>query len=113
MAMAPIMTARPPSNDLDDEPDIVEFGIVALEARIDDRGVSFPVSASELRAAYGDLRIAVGPSGAEISLAEALDACEQDSFESKQDLLNAMHPVFEKKRGSSGIVGLLRSLVPF
>lgn len=107
------MAARPPSNDLDDEPDTVEFGIVALEARIDDRGVTFPSSASELRAGHGDLRLAVGPSGTQIRLAEALDACGQDRFESKQDFLNAMHPVFEKKRNSSGIIGRLRALVPF
>jgi hypothetical protein len=106
------MAARPPSNDLDDEPDTVEFGIVALEARIEDRGVSFPISASELDAAHGDLRLAVDPSGTKMSLAAALDRCEQDSFESEQDLLNAMHPVFEEKRNGSGIIGRLRALVP-
>ncbi|MXR52693.1 hypothetical protein GRX03_13895 [Halovenus sp. WSH3] len=107
------MAARPPSNDLDDEPDTVEFGIVALEARVDDRGVSFPISAGELEAAHGDLRLAVDPSGAKITLAEALAACEQERFESKQDLLNAMHPVFEEKRSSTGLIGRLRALVPF
>ncbi|WP_336326920.1 DUF5789 family protein [Halovenus sp. HT40] len=107
------MAARPPSNDLDDEPDTVEFGIVALEARVDDRGVTFPISATELRSAHGDLRLAVDPSGTKVSLGEALDACERDSFESKQDLLNAMHPVFEEKRNSTGIIGKLRALVPF
>jgi hypothetical protein len=107
------MAARPPSNDLDDEPDTVEFGIVALEARVDDRDVSFPVSASELRSAHGDLRLAVGPSGREISLADAIAACNQDSFESKQELLNAMHPVFENERSATGILGRLRALLPF
>lgn len=107
------MAARPPSNDLDDEPDTVEFGIVALEARVDNRGVTFPVSAAELQAAHGDLRLAVDPSGSKIRLAEALDACDQDSFDSKQDLLNTMHPIFEEKRNATGILGTLRALVPF
>lgn len=107
------MAARPPSNDLDDEPDTVEFGIVVLEAQVDDRSVTFPISASELQAAHGDLRLAVDPSGTKVSLADALDDCERDSFESKQELLNAMHPVFEKKRNSTGIIGKLRALVPF
>jgi len=106
------MAARPPSSDLDDEPDTVEFGIVALEAQVEKRGVSFPISTAELRAAHGDLRLAVDPSGTEMRLADALDACEQESFESKQDLLNAMHPVFEQKRDSTGIIGRLRALVP-
>jgi hypothetical protein len=106
------MAARPPSNDLDDEPDTVEFGIVALEERIERRGVSFPIDASELDAAHGDLSLAVGPSGTEISLSEALDACDQESFESKQDLLNAMHPVFETERNSTGVIDRLRALLP-
>lgn len=107
------MAARPPSNDLDDEPDTVEFGIVALEARIEDRNVAFPISASDLDTAHGDIRLAVGPSGSKITLSEALAECDQESFDSKQDLLNALHPVFEQKREASGILGKLRSLVPF
>ena len=106
------MAARPPSNDLDDEPETVEFGIVALEARVEERGVSFPVSASELKAAHGDISLAVDASGREMRLDEALDACEKTDFETQQELLNAMYPVFEEER-SSGIVGRLRALLPF
>ena len=106
------MAARPPSNDLDDEPETVEFGIVALEARVEERGVSFPVSASELKAAHGDISLAVDASGREMRLDKALDACEKTAFETQQELLNAMYPVFEEER-SSGIVGRLRALLPF
>jgi hypothetical protein len=97
---------------LDDEPETVEFGIVALEARVEERGVSFPVSASELKAAHGDISLAVDASGREMRLDEALDACEKTDFETQQELLNAMYPVFEEER-SSGIVGRLRALLPF
>lgn len=106
------MAARPPSNDLDDEPETVEFGIVALEARVEERGVSFPVSASELKAAHGDVSLAIDASGREMRLSEALKACDETEFETEQELLNAMYPVFEDRR-SSGIVGRLRSLLPF
>jgi len=48
-------------------------------------------------------------------LGEALDRCDRDTFESRQDLLNALHPVFEERREavSSSLVAHLRSLVPF
>jgi hypothetical protein len=107
------MAARPPSNDIDDEPDIVEFGIAALDARIEEQGVSFPVTAADLAATYGDVRVAVDPAGHEMPLREALARCDREEFTSKQDLLNALHPVFENERESgAGILGRLRALVP-
>ena len=105
------MSARPLSNDLDDEPETVEFGIVALEARVDERDVSFPVSASELKAAHGDVKLAVDPSGKKMRLDDAIEACETDHFASRQELLNAMHPVFEQRR-SSGLIDRLHALLP-
>jgi hypothetical protein len=109
------MGARPPSDDIDDDPGTIEFGIAALDARIDRREVSFPVSAEELRDAYGELRISVDPAGNEVPLARVLDKCDREQFDSKQDLLNALHPVFEAERNSraGSILGRLRSLVPF
>jgi hypothetical protein len=107
------MAARPPSNDIDDEPDTVEFGIAALEARLEERGVSFPVTAADLASAHGDLHVAVGPAGHEMALGDALARCDREEFASKQALLNALHPVFEKERESgSGLLGRLRALVP-
>jgi hypothetical protein len=108
-----MMAARPPSNDIDDEPDIVEFGIAALDARTEERGVSFPVTSTELASAHGDVRVAVDPAGHEITLREALARCDREEFSSKQDLLNALHPVLEAEReSSSGILGRLWALVP-
>jgi len=109
------MGVRPPSDDIDDEPEIVEFGIAALDARLDERSVSFPATASELAAAHGDLYVAVDPAGHEISLQDALTECERGEFESQQDLLDALHPVFERKREkySGRILGKLRALMPF
>jgi hypothetical protein len=107
------MAARPPSNDNNDDPDIVEFGIAALDAQVQKRGVSFPVTAADLASTHGDVRIAVDPAGHEMPLREALERCDREQFTSKQDLLNALHPVFEAERESgTGILGRLRSLVP-
>jgi hypothetical protein len=109
------MGVRPPANDADDEPDVIEFGIAALDARLEDRDVSFPVSTADLTAAHGDLRVAVDPAGHEIALREALAECDTSSFDSQQELLNALHPVFERQRErrSRGVLGKLRALVPF
>lgn len=109
------MGVRPPANDGNDEPDTIEFGIAALDARLEDRDVSFPVTVEELDAKYGEMRIAVDASGHEMRLGTALDRCGRDSFDSKQDLLNALHPVFEGKREaiSGSLLGRLRALVPF
>ncbi len=109
------MAARPPSNDIDDEPDTGEFGIVALDVAVDKWDVSFPVTTQELAENYGDEKIAVDPAGHEIPLREVLSECTHDSFERKQDLLNGLHPVFEAKRErlSGSILGKIRSIVPF
>jgi hypothetical protein len=109
------MAARPPSNDIDDGPDVTEFGIVALDAAVEDWEVSFPVSADELRAEFGDKRIAVDASGHEMALEKALSDCPQRRFDDKQDLLNAMHPIFEteRERLSNSLLSQLRALLPF
>ena len=107
------MGVRPPSNGTGTEPETIEFGIAALDARLDERNVAFPASAADLDAAHGDISVAVDASGTEITLSDALAACDQHSFDSQQDLLNALHPVFEAKRESNSILDRLRSLVPF
>lgn len=107
------MGVRPPSNDIDDEPDTIEFGIAALDAHVEERTIPFPISKTDLTATHGDIRLAVDAAGKTVTLAEALAECDQESFESKQDLLNALHPVFEKKRAKSGVIDQIRSLLPF
>ena len=100
---------------MDDGPDVVEFGIAALDARLEDRDVSFPASAADLKTSHGNVRVSVDPAGHEITFREALAECERREFDSQQALLNALHPVFERKREkySGGLIGKLRALVPF
>lgn len=109
------MGVRPPSNDVDDEPDVIEFGIAALDARLEKRNISYPVGVDELEAEYGQMDIPFDASGHSITLREALREVNQQEFESQQDLLNALHPVFERKREatSNSIISQLRALVPF
>lgn len=108
------MGVRPPTND-DEEPDYLEFGIAALDARLDELDVSFPVTATELADEHGDLEIPVDADGHEMTLADALERCQHMTFESEQELLNALHPVFESKREalSNSLLGRLRALSPF
>lgn len=109
------MGVRPPSNDVNDEPDSIEFGIAALDARIEERDISFPISAEELGNEHGNLSVAIDVAGHEMGLRTALEECATDSFDSRQELLNALHPVFEQRRQkvSNSLLGRLRTLVPF
>ena len=114
-ALTNTMGVRPPSDDIDEAPDIVEFGIAALDARVEELGVEFPVGADHLEAEYGDLAIPVDAAGTEITLREALEETPRQRFQNEQELLDALHPVFEKRRQNStrGILAQLRALLPF
>lgn len=103
------MAARPPSDGLD-EPDAVEFGIAALDASLDGADVAFPATADEVVAALDDPSIDYDPSGASVRLSSVLDRVDADRFESRQALLDATHPEFERLRERSGVVSWLRSL---
>ncbi|MFB6297848.1 MAG: hypothetical protein ABEH56_04945 [Salinirussus sp.] len=109
------MGVQPPSDDIDDGPDVVEFGIAALDARTEEMEVSFPIEARRLADRYGDETIPVDAGGNEISLGEAIRDADRREFQSEQDFLNALHPVFEEKRNatSRSILAQLRALVPF
>jgi hypothetical protein len=109
------MGVRPPSNDVDDEPDVVEFGIAALDARLEDAEVTYPVSAAELDDEYGHTEVPFDATGHTTTLHEALSEVERKEFDSQQELLNVLHPVFERKRqaASNSILSQLRALVPF
>lgn len=107
------MGVRPPADDNLSEPDVIEFGIPALDARLED--VSFPTTSEELREESGDVEVPYNASGSTIGLSEVLEEVDRQEFETEQELLNAAHPVFERlrARNPSGILGQLRSLLPF
>lgn len=105
------MGVRPPTSD-DAEAELIEFGIAALDARLNDANLDFPATKEEVIEAVGNDPIEYDASGNTVELARALDRTDRDSFESEQDLLNALHPVFEDLRNSAapGVLGWLRSL---
>lgn len=104
------MAARPPTNDLD-EPDAVEFGITALDAHLEDADLSFPATGEDVVAALEDPAVPYEPSGATVALSAVLDRVDAERFDSRQDLLDATHPAFERYRERGGVVGWLRSLL--
>ena len=108
------MGARPPQND-NSEPDVIEFGIAALSARLDAADVEFPTTSTELIAAVDDTAIPVDGSGNTVELQQALQRVPQDRFERESALLDMLHPVFEEHRKKAGdsIFGRLRALLPF
>lgn len=106
------MAVRPPQSDTD-EPDSLEFGIAALDGRID-AGL-FPATADELVLQLGDPEIPYDAAEHTLALSRALERVEADEFETKNELLRALHPVFERERKqrSTGLLARLRSMLPF
>ena len=105
------MAAVPPSSD-EDEPDAVAFGIPALDDRLRRTDVNFPIPAGELIDELGDPDVPYDPSGRTITLSEAVDRSGRDRFETRRDLLNALHPVFEEARSRGGIREWLERFIP-
>jgi hypothetical protein len=109
------MGVQPPSNDIETDPDVVEFGIAALAASLDSREVDYPVTAERLAREHGDITVPVDAAGHEIRLEEALDKSNAQEFDSEAALLDALHPVFESEREavSRSVLAQLRGLLPF
>lgn len=109
-----VMGVRPPANDTDD-PDVIEFGIAALDDRLSDAEIDYPVAASDLREEVGHVEVPFDAAGHTMRLDDALDETQAAEFEHEQDLLNALHPVFEARRQAAGnsLLSQLRALVPF
>jgi hypothetical protein len=108
------MGVRPPAND-DSEPDVIEFGIAALEPKLEDAEIEYPTDSRSLKAKIGGIEVPYDASGSTMQLETALEQLEGATFDSQRELLNSLHPVFERKRerAGNGIVSQLRALVPF
>jgi hypothetical protein len=107
------MGVRPPAND-DEEPEAIEFGIAAVDARLDDADVTFPASKRDIVDALNRSEVPYDATGRSVSLDDAIGETGRQEFDSEQDLLNALHPVFEKRRSSpAGIIDSVKALLPF
>ncbi|WP_435076890.1 hypothetical protein [Halococcus sp. AFM35] len=105
------MGVRPPQDDAD-EPESLAFGIAALAEHLDRAGVSYPIDSATLVRTLDDPEIPCDPAGNGLALSTALERTGQERFDSEEELLDALHPVFEKHRRSAsvGLLGRLRSL---
>ncbi|PSQ49466.1 hypothetical protein BRD12_05495 [Halobacteriales archaeon SW_12_67_38] len=105
------MAARPPQDDAE-EPDSITFGIAALDAPLDRADLAFPADGSEVVRALGDPDVPYDPSGRSMALSAALDEVNRERFDSEDELLDVLHPVFEERRqsGPTGLLERLRSL---
>jgi hypothetical protein len=108
------MAVRPPQDDSSDT-ESIEFGIAALDANFDGATVSFPTTEEALVDALGDPQVPYDASGNTMSLSDALASVPKSRFESKTEVLNVLHPVFEERRreASNSFLAQLRSLLPF
>ena len=108
------MAARPPSNG-SEEPDAIEFGIAAVDARLDETDLAFPATDEEIVDAIQNESIPFNTHGFTVDLRTALDETGRTEFDSEQDLLNALYPVFEERRNSTsvGLLAQVREMLPF
>jgi hypothetical protein len=106
---------RPPPSDDGDAPETVTFGIAALDARLEEANVQYPTDAQSLVGDLDDPQIPYDANGNSVALSEALSETHIERFETEQELLNALHPVFERyrERSAGGILAQLRSMLPF
>jgi len=106
------MAVPPPNGEKDAS--AIAFGIAAVDGRLEDVDLSFPATRAEIEQAVGDPDIPYDPRGNTMTLSTALEETDQQRFESRQALLNALHPVFEARRsGGENLGGWLRSILPF
>lgn len=107
------MGVRPPQADTR-ESQVVEFGIPVLTKRLDDAEIQFPATADEIVEVLEAPSIPVDASGNSIQLSEAMSTIDANEFESEQDLLNHLHPVFEehRERVSTGLLGSILDFLP-
>ncbi len=109
------MGVRPPSSGDDDEPESVEFGIAAVDARLKDADLSFPATKDDVAAELGHKQIPYDVHGNDVALGEMLAEVDTAEFRSRQELLNDLHGPFEEYRrnNSGGVFQQVRSMLPF
>ena len=109
------MGVRPPQQGDDEAPETIAFGIAVLDEYLERAEVVFPMTDEELLEAIGDPNVPYDAKGNEMRLSKALSELPQTRFETRQEFMNALHPVFEAQRehANNSVVGRLRSLLPF
>jgi hypothetical protein len=108
------MAARPPGNGGSAEPEAIEFGIAALNARLDESDLSFPATSQDVLRALDHPDVPYDSKGHTIDLSSALEEVPQSEFDNETELLDALYPVFdEARRSGGGLLGGIRDALPF
>jgi len=99
----------------DDDHDVGEFGIVALDSAWKKRSSPIPLRVRNSSTRSATRRFQSTPHGHIIALSTAIDRAGSDAFESEPALPNKLHPVFKAQRveTSIGVLGSLRAMLPF
>ena len=105
------MAAPPPQND--QETTAITFGIAAMDEYLVESDLEFPASRAEILDSLGNRAVPYDPRGNTMALETALEETGQEKFESRRELQNSLHPVFEGKRERSGLGGWLKSILPY
>jgi hypothetical protein len=104
------MAARPPPAD-DDPEEPTAFGIATVDDYLEDADLEYPATRQDVVDALGDRSVRCGPNARELSLSAALERTGRRRFDSRRDLLDELHEVFEdERRGATGLVAWLKSL---
>lgn len=109
------MKAPPTQNNgVGDGTEMIAFGIAALDSYLTDGDVSFPTDKQTLRETIGHVDVPYNATGNTLQLDTALDHTSKQQFENEQELLNELHPVFEKHRQEQGnpLLDRIRSVIP-
>lgn len=109
------MGVRPPQQGDGKAPDTIAFGIAALDEHLERGDVTFPLTEEALLDALGDLEVPYDAKGNQMRLSEALEDVPAEEFETRQELMNALHPVFEthREQSNNSVIAQIRSLLPF
>ncbi len=105
------MAAPPPQGD--ETQTAITFGIAAMDEHLADAELTFPATREAILRELGDRQVAYDPRGNTMSLETALAETGRTRFDSRRELMNALHPVFEQKRRGGGLGGWLESILPF
>ncbi|NHN48705.1 hypothetical protein G9464_14035 [Halostella sp. JP-L12] len=104
------MGVRPPA-DGGDDPEAIEFGIAAVDARLDEADVSFPATRADLVEEL-DGGVPYDGRGRTMQFDDAIERTGRREFDSESDLLDALHPVFEERRSSPmGLIDRVKALL--
>lgn len=86
------------------------YGPDAIDELVQEAGLSYPVTARQIERDHALANIDVDDSGLSIMVGEVLARTDADRFESREDLVEKLAPVFERERAErrTGVLGKVK-----